>query len=233
MKFAATAASVLVFAFAVVGVPTAGQKSMNAMAAIYGSQGGGINYGFSSGQTRFTGGDVIRALGLYQFIGNLYLQPVIGVNEVNQGELIHFKVYALSIIDTDTRTGRPGPASLGLKHYAPTFHIKGGALYQLNNETSVLYANVVNVTETHGSHIVPKLQLFLEEKRRGIGGRWQWHDTTLHFEQGEWTNHGLFHSCRDMKGSYGIYVDFNVTQEYPQNCVAITFHSYGDDDANF
>ncbi|QRW16335.1 transmembrane protein [Rhizoctonia solani] len=211
MKFAATAASVLVFAFAVVGVPTAGQKSMNAMAAIYGSQGGGINYGFSSGQTRFTGGDVIRALGLYQFIGNLYLQPVIGVNEVNQGELIHFKVYALSIIDTDTRTGRPGPASLGLKHYAPTFHIKGGALYQLNNE----------------------LQLFLEEKRRGIGGRWQWHDTTLHFEQGEWTNHGLFHSCRDMKGSYGIYVDFNVTQEYPQNCVAITFHSYGDDDANF
>lgn len=57
-------------------------------------------------------------------------------------------------------------------------------------KTSVLYANVVNVTETQGSHIIPKLQLFLEEKPRGIGGRWQWHDTTLHFEKGEWTNHG-------------------------------------------
>ncbi|CAE6506491.1 unnamed protein product [Rhizoctonia solani] len=205
MKFI-SAASALAFALTVVGIPTAGQKSMNAMAAIYGAQGGGINYGFSTGQTRFTGGDVIRAIGLYQFIGNLYLQPVIG---------------------------KPGPASLGLKHYAPTFHIKGGSLYQINNETSVLYANVVNVTETHGSHIVPKLQLFLEEKPRGVGGRWQWHDTTLHFEKGEWTNHGLFHSCRDIKGSYGIYVDFNVTQEYPQNCVAITFHSYGDDDSNF
>ncbi|KAH7343443.1 hypothetical protein B0J17DRAFT_176548 [Rhizoctonia solani] len=212
MKFAA-AASVIAFALNAVGIPTAGQKSMNAMAAIYGAQGGGIDYGFSTGQTRFMGGDVIRATGLYQFIGNLYLQPVIGVNEINQG--------------------KPGPASLGLKHYAPTFHIKGGSLYQINNETSVLYANVVNVTETHGSHIVPKLQLFLEEKPRGIGGRWQWHDTTLHFEKAEWTNHGLFHSCRDIKGSYGIYVDFNVTQEYPQNCVAITFHSYGDDDNKF
>jgi len=58
------------------------------------------------------------------------------------------------------------------------------------SKTSVLYANVVNVTETHGSHIVPKLQLFLEEKPRGLGGRWQWYDTTLHFEKGEWTNHG-------------------------------------------
>ena len=88
MKFAAATASVLALAFTVVGVPTAGQKSMNAMAAIYGAQGGGINYGFSTGQTRFTGGDVIRAMGLYQFIGNLYLQPVIGVNEINQGKSV-------------------------------------------------------------------------------------------------------------------------------------------------
>lgn len=207
MKLISTAASILGLALATVGVPTEGQKSMNAMAALYGAQGGGINYGFSMGQTRFSGGDFIRAMGLYQFIGNLYLQPVTLANEIGQG--------------------KPGPASLGLKHYAPTFHIKGGSLYQINNETSVLYANVVNVTETHGSHIVPKLQLFLENQPRGIGGRWQWHDTTLHFEKGDWTNHGLFHSCRDIKGSYGIYVDFNVTQEYPQNCVAITFHSFG------
>ncbi|KAF8605359.1 hypothetical protein BDV93DRAFT_554734 [Ceratobasidium sp. AG-I] len=207
------AASVLGFALSAIGIPTDGQKSMNAMRAIYGMRGGGLDLGFSRGQTRFTGGDVVRALGLNQFIGNLYLQPVTLANEINQG--------------------KPGPASLGLKHYAPTFHIKGGSLYQLNNETSVLYANVMNVTEIHGSHDVPKLQLFLEEKQRGVGGRWQWHDTTLHFQKGEWSNKGLFHSCRDVNGSYGIYVDFNLTQEYPDNCVGITFHSFGDEDNHF
>ncbi|KAG9104271.1 hypothetical protein FRC06_004021 [Ceratobasidium sp. 370] len=194
MKAMLTAASILGFALAVVGVPNQGHISTNAMRSIWGVRGGGLDLAFAPGQTRFAGGDVIRAL------------------------------------------GKPGPASLGLKPYAPAFHIKGGSLYQLNNETSVLYANVVNVTETTGSHIIPKLQLFLEEKQRGVGGRWKWHDTTLHFEKGEWSNKGrtwLFHSCRNIEGSYGIYVDFNLTQEYPQNCVGITLHSFGDEDNHF
>jgi len=41
---------------------------------------------------------------------------------------------ALYSADVRTQLGKPGPASLGLKHYAPTFHIKGGSLYQINNE---------------------------------------------------------------------------------------------------
>ncbi|KAG8742264.1 hypothetical protein FRC10_001751 [Ceratobasidium sp. 414] len=193
------------------------------MKSIWGVRGGGLDLAFTPGQTRFAGGDVVRALGLNQFIGNLYLQPITLAHQIGEGNYFDF-FKAL---------WKPGPASLGLKPYAPAFHIKGGSLYQLNNETSVLYANVVNVTETAGSHIIPKLQLFLEEKQRGVGGRWKWHDTTLHFEKGEWSNKGLFHSCRNIEGSYGVYVDFNLTQEYPQNCVAITLHSFGDEDNHF
>ncbi|QRV72914.1 transmembrane protein [Ceratobasidium sp. AG-Ba] len=205
MKAIFTAASVLGFALAAFGVPSQGHISKNAMRSIYGVRGGGLEMAFAPGQATFAGGDVIRALGLNQFIGNLYLQPVNLAHEIGQG--------------------KPGPASLGLKSYAPSFHIKGGALYQLNNETSVLYANVVNVTETLGSHATPKLQLYLENQRRGVGGKWEWHDTTLHFKNGGWTNYG--------NGSYGIYVDFNVTQEYPDNCIGITLHSFGDEDNHF
>jgi hypothetical protein len=134
MKLISAATSILGFVFAAVGVPTAGQKSMNAMAAIYGAQGGGINYGFSVGQTRFTGGDMIRAIGLYQFLGTLYLQPVTSANEIGQGKLCFFlPAYMLGNLYSNKK-GKPGPASLGLKHYAPAFHIKGGSLYQINNE---------------------------------------------------------------------------------------------------
>ncbi|KAG9125662.1 hypothetical protein FRC07_006725, partial [Ceratobasidium sp. 392] len=147
MKAIFTAASILGFALATFGAPNQGHTGGNALKAIWGVRGGGLDLAFSPGQTKFSGGDVIRALGLYQFIGNLYLQPVTLAHQIGEGQ--------------------PGPASLGLKPYAPAFHIKGGSLYQLNNETSVLYANVVDVTETTGSHIIPKLQLFLENKQRG------------------------------------------------------------------
>jgi hypothetical protein len=50
----------------------------------------------------------------------------------------------------------------------------------------------VNVTQTVGSHVIPKLQLYLEEKRRGVGGKLKWHDTTLHFENAGWTNYGMY-----------------------------------------
>lgn len=97
MKFFA-AASVLGFALSVMGIPTDGQKSMNAMAALYGMRGGGIDLGFSRGQTRFTGGDVVRALGLNQFIGNLYLQPVTLANEVGQGQSTLNRIQSLGQI---------------------------------------------------------------------------------------------------------------------------------------
>lgn len=74
---------------------------MNAMAALYGMRGGGIDLGFSRGQTRFTGGDVVRALGLNQFIGNLYLQPVTLSNEIGQGQFIPKRTYCRACAESD------------------------------------------------------------------------------------------------------------------------------------
>ncbi|QRW01958.1 transmembrane protein [Ceratobasidium sp. AG-Ba] len=192
MKAIFTAASVLGFALAAFGVPSQGHISKNAMRSIYGVRGGGLEMAFAPGQATFAGGDVIRALGLNQFIGNLYptRQP-----------------------RTRDRT-RETWACVSRAKILRTFfpHQRGGAISVEQRNLGTLY---------------------LENQRRGVGGKWEWHDTTLHFKNGGWTNYGLFHSCRDPSGSYGIYVDFNVTQEYPDNCIGITLHSFGDEDNHF
>jgi hypothetical protein len=86
MKMIFAVASVLGFALNTLAVPSQGHKSVNAMNSIWGIKGGGLNLAFSPGQARFSGGDIIRALGLNQFIGNLYLQPVTLASEINQGQ---------------------------------------------------------------------------------------------------------------------------------------------------
>ena len=61
-------------------------------------------------------------------------------------------MYARSNIEARAQLGKPGPASIGLKHYAPKFHIKGGALYQINNQVRGKYMIYIsNLTSTCGA----------------------------------------------------------------------------------
>lgn len=101
---------------------------------------------------------------------------------------------------------------------AMTFLVSHGNFMQVVNSTTMLYLNVVNITEpnatpTTSSHYsMPTLQVKISPKKEGVRGFWSW--TSLNVVQfalasGQ-TNHGWFYACpdRDNLREDGLYVDF-------------------------
>ena len=101
----------------------------------------------------------------------------------------------------------PGPAAIFEHNAPPPFYIHNGQLWQPTNLTSILRANVLNVTSIEQKGIIQPapLKIELSEEAKGIDGTWRWQGTKLYFESGNRSNRGLYFSCVTNGGARGLY----------------------------
>lgn len=101
--------------------------------------------------------------------------------------------------------GLPGDAVIFENRSPPLFYVNKGQLYQMTNQTSILYVNVMNVTNVE-RELFP-LKLEVSETKKGIsGGEWFWRGTMLHYDLNGKTNKGLYYNCRLSNGKKAVYV---------------------------
>lgn len=112
---------------------------------------------------------------------------------------------------TDWVQGDLGPPS--------KFFVSNGGLYQITNQTSILYANLLNATDTMAvrtpdSNENPGRAIFrlaLSTTKNGhVGGSWEWFATMLQYRLGNKSNNGLFYKCTETNGDMGIYVPLDM-----------------------
>lgn len=103
------------------------------------------------------------------------------------------------------------------------FFVSNGALYQITNQTTILYANLLNATDQM-AHRTPKsesedenyqgrtiFRLALSSKRDGlVSGSWEWYATLLQYRLGNKSNNGLFYKCTETNGDTSVYVPLDV-----------------------
>jgi hypothetical protein len=96
----------------------------------------------------------------------------------------------------------------------PLYYIHRTQLWQVVNDTTILSVNILNTTSTvpimpeeHPNQPKPRpLRLVLGKKQEGVRGSWRYRGTLLTFDfAAGGNNYGLFYSCRDAAGAYGMY----------------------------
>jgi len=103
-------------------------------------------------------------------------------------------------------------------------------MWQLNNETSILPMNVLNITRTTDGPL--KLAVGADKKTREYvvsGGLWTWEGTMLHYDNPSvgGTNRGTYYSCVGTDElPDGLYM-FLKPSSAPRGCQVITLHSLG------
>ncbi|KZS91229.1 hypothetical protein SISNIDRAFT_456828 [Sistotremastrum niveocremeum HHB9708] len=107
----------------------------------------------------------------------------------------------------------------------PQFFIKAGQLYEMYNETSILYGNIYNTTDSSFAPLPFKLT-FGPTKMGVQDGHWAWKGTQLFYHHGNSNNFGLFFSCSEPSGTRGVYLDLKVRRT-PNECDMTTLHSLG------
>ncbi|KIJ70570.1 hypothetical protein HYDPIDRAFT_172360 [Hydnomerulius pinastri MD-312] len=118
--------------------------------------------------------------------------------------------------------GSPGQAIIKQDSSPPMFFINHDTLWQYHNETYIYPVNVVNSTLTADA----PLQLIVSEKQGGLtGGHWRWRGTMLYFDLGKKTNQGLYYTCQDKTGKFGVFM-FLDPSPTPKGCEIITIHSF-------
>jgi hypothetical protein len=112
---------------------------------------------------------------------------------------------------------------IGYEKTAP-FFVSKRTLYQVQNSTSILYGNVVNITDTttgvpetkRPSSSVsvhqrrPSFRLALDKQQAGLRGEWLWDEdkNALAFRaHGSTAAKALFYSCTESNQVNAVYLD--------------------------
>lgn len=137
--------------------------------------------------------------------------------------------------------GVAGPLSIQENPSPPLFYISNQQLWQLNNQTSILRVNLLNVTDTPG-HPAP-LKLEISDDVDGLQyGVWRWRGTKLHYDLGKLSNNGVWFVCQMKGGRPAVYtslipyvyfsfvaksaVDIAYSGPAPNGCSFTTLHSF-------
>ncbi|TDL29888.1 hypothetical protein BD410DRAFT_798357 [Rickenella mellea] len=142
--------------------------------------------------------------------GGLVTQPRMSIDSIVPGSdylearsTYRINPYVPRFLGSSSPQGIPGNVTILEGQYPLIWYTNSGKLFQLNNSTSVMYVNVMNVTGTAPIG----LKLELGNKAKGVrGGTWSYRGTMLWYELGKKTNYGLFYSCFDKDGYMGVYI---------------------------
>jgi hypothetical protein len=124
--------------------------------------------------------------------------------------------------------GIPGNLLVSTEEDPPAFFINGGQLYQVNNISSVLYVNLVNITDKEpwrsqvreGEVPLPQVRMQLSLKKEGIQGEWGWVNNILLFRmRGSSENSmGVWWMCNDRDGSPNTKIYMNLRYVFRYVC---------------
>jgi len=140
------------------------------------------------------------------------------------GSGVSFERYKPKYLFADAAKGVAGPLSIQENPSPPLFFINNQQLWQLNNQTSILQVNLMNVTGVPG-HPAP-LKLELSESADGLqDGAWRWRGTKLHYDMGKLSNSGVWFSCQTKGGKPAVYTSL-IPGPAPNGCIFTTLHSF-------
>ncbi|KLO19957.1 hypothetical protein SCHPADRAFT_924225 [Schizopora paradoxa] len=140
------------------------------------------------------------------------------------GSGISFERYKPKYLVTDAPKGVAGSLLVQDHTAPPLFYINNQQLWQLNNQTSILRVNVMNVTDVPG-HPAP-LKLEISDEEDGLQyGVWRWRGTKLHYDLGKLSNDGVWLKCQTKGGKPGIYTSL-IPGPAPEGCSFTTLHSF-------
>jgi len=140
------------------------------------------------------------------------------------GSGVSFERYKPKYLIADAERGVAGPLAIHEDPSPPLFYINNQQLWQLNNQSSILRVNLMNVTDVSG-HLAP-LRLEISEDAVGIqDGVWRWRGTKLHYDLGKRSNNGVWFSCQTKGGKPGVYTSL-IPSPAPNGCTFTTLHSF-------
>ncbi|KAF8592121.1 hypothetical protein K439DRAFT_1626135 [Ramaria rubella] len=128
-------------------------------------------------------------------------------------------------------------ANLTVAHYKhplgppSRFFVSRGSLYQITNQTHILYTDLLNATEEISERDrsgTPRAAFKLRlsnQKPTLAGGSWEWVTTMLQFKLGERSNNGLFYKCTETTGETSVYVPLESGRT-PDGCEILTLVSF-------
>ncbi|KIJ57032.1 hypothetical protein M422DRAFT_62896 [Sphaerobolus stellatus SS14] len=113
------------------------------------------------------------------------------------------------------------------------FFVNRGGLYQMTNQTHILYGDLLNVTseistrdpEGLGPKSAFKLQLLEKLPSKNIGGTWEWSATMLNYRLGNKGNNGLFYQCQETNGDVSVIVPLDPART-PPGCEVLILVSH-------
>ncbi|EIW76107.1 hypothetical protein CONPUDRAFT_76523 [Coniophora puteana RWD-64-598 SS2] len=118
--------------------------------------------------------------------------------------------------------GYTGRAVVQKEPLPPLFFINQNQLWQYNNESYIYPVNVVNSTLTADA----PLQLTIDDKQKGINGRWRWAGSSLQYDYSDKTNRGVYYTCQDKSGLKGVYMFLDMPKVQPHGCEVVTIHGF-------
>jgi len=156
----------------------------------------------------------------------------------------HHSYGGSSFLSSTSAPGLPGNVIIGYEKTAP-FVVSKRTLYQVQNSTSILFANVVNITNPTSTPTTPETQrplssvsihqrrpsfrLRLDKKEGGLQGEWMWNEDkgTLGFKaHGSTATKALFYLCTEPNLMNAVYLDLDESSSFPVGCAPIGLNSY-------